>query len=373
MSKILFLVTEDWYFYSHRLPLAIAAKKAGHEVVVLTRVRDHGTRIREHGIEVVPLGFSRRDRNPFKEAIFILRLARMYRHLSPDLVHHVALKPVLYGSLAALLSGRAKVINAIAGLGYLFVSRSLSIRLLRPWITMALRFLLNRGKGAVIVQNSDDAELLIDQEIVSQERLVLIRGSGVDTGMYCYVPEPTGFPVIVLPARLLWSKGVGEFIDAAKVVKRQGISARFVLVGEPDVDSPDAISLEIVDKWQSDGIVEWWGRRDDMPSVYAQSHIVCLPSYREGLPKSLLEAAACSRPIVTTDVPGCREIVRHEENGFLVPVRDVDELARALINLIGNSDRRKAMGERGREIAISEFRIEKIVEQTLALYKDVLN
>ena len=372
MAKILFFVTEDWYFCSHRLPLAVAAQNAGHEVVVLTRVNAHGDLIRSHGLTLEHLEFSRSDRNPFKEVLLILRLAAIYRRLNPDLAHHVALKPVLYGSVAAWLSGLSKTVNAIAGLGYVFVSGQLRARLLRPWIRIACRLLLNRGASQVIVQNPDDRALLLGQRVLAPERINLIRGSGVDTKVFVSVPESDEVPLVILPARLLWDKGVGEFVEAARILRKSGVSARFALVGEPDAENPSAIPVGQVEAWVREGVVEWWGRRDNMPSVYAQSHIVCLPSYREGLPKSLLEAASCARPIVTTDVPGCREVVRHEQNGLLVPLRNVELLAKALGRLIDDSRLRASMGVRGREIVVAEFAIENVIEQTLALYREIL-
>ena len=372
MAKILFFVTEDWYFCTHRLTLAIAAKQAGHEVVVLSRVKLHGDLIRSHGLTLEHLEFSRRDRNPFKEFFLLLRLAAIYRRLRPDLAHHVALKPVLYGSAAAWLCGLPRVVNAITGLGYVFASRHLRARLLRPWIRLACRLLLNRGASRVIVQNPDDRALLLSQGVVTPERITLIRGAGVETDVFSPQPESDKVPLVILPARLLWDKGVGEFVAAARMLLGSGVNVRFALIGDPDPENPSAVSDGQVQAWVREGVVEWWGRRDDMPVVYAQSHIVCLPSYREGLPKSLLEAAACGRPIVTTDAPGCREIVRHEQNGLLVPVRDARALVTALARLIGDAPLRKRMGQRGREIALAEFSSDKVVEQTLSLYREVL-
>lgn len=373
MAKILFFVTEDWYFCTHRLPLAIAAKEAGHDVVVLTRVNAHGDLIRSHGLTLEHLEFSRKDRNPFKEFVLLLCLAATYRRLNPDLAHHVALKPVVYGSVAAYFSGASpRIVNAITGLGYVFISRQVRARLLRPWLRLACRLLLNRGASRVIIQNPDDRALLLAQGMVTPERITLIRGAGVDTEVFAPKPESEDTPLIILPARLLWDKGVGEFVAAARTLRAAGVNARFALVGDPDPENPSGVSDEQIQAWVQEGVVEWWGRRDDMPSVYAQSHIVCLPSYREGLPKSLLEAAACARPIVTTDAPGCREIVRHEQNGLLVPMRDAKALTKALNRLIDDPKLRTSMGTRGREIVLAEFAVQKVIDQTLSLYREVL-
>lgn len=367
--KILFFVTEDWYFYSHRLPLAVAAKTAGFDVAVITRVTGHGEIIRQAGIRVIPFNISRRGMNPLKELPAILRLRSLYKKERPDIVHHVAMKPVLYGSIAAMLAGIPHVINALAGLGWLFISTSKRARLLQAVIRRAFRFLLARG--TVIVQNDDDALVLRGMGIPEQH-ISLIRGSGVNTVDYAPHPESKDVPMVVLPSRMLWDKGVGEFVEAATRLRQRGVNARFVLVGEPDEENPASVPQRQLAAWQQEGAVEWLGRREDMPQVFAQSHIVCLPSYREGLPKSLLEAASCGRPIVTTDVPGCREIVRDGENGLLVEARNVPALADALAKLLADPELRQQMGRCGRERVLHEFSQEKIVSQALALYRDTL-
>ncbi|MEQ1602836.1 MAG: glycosyltransferase family 4 protein [Methylophilaceae bacterium] len=370
--KILYFVTEDWYFCSHRLSLALASQQAGYEVVVVTRVNQHGELIRSHGLTLIHIELSRRSRNPFKELGVIWRLFRIYRKQRPDIVHHVALKPVLYGSIAARLVGVHAVVNALAGLGFLFVSKRWQARVIRPIVESAFRLLLNRNNTRVIFQNPDDMDLLINRGVLALGQGVLIRGSGVNTTQFNVTSEVDGVPLVVLASRMLWDKGVGEFVEAARLLRLHGIAARFVLVGEGDSDNPASISFRQLSQWQGEGVVEWWGRCDDMPQILAQSHVVCLPSYREGLPKVLIEAAASGRPIVATDVPGCREIVRNGENGLLVPVRDVSALANAIKQLIENPSLRIIMGERGRAMVESEFSIEHVVCQTLALYKELI-
>lgn len=367
--KIIFLVTEDWYFCSHRLPLAVAAKTAGFDVAVITRVVNHGELIRQSGIRVIPFNISRRSMNPLKELAVILRLCSIYRSERPDIVHHVAMKPVLYGSIAARLTGILHVINALAGLGWLFTSTSKRARLLQAIIRRVLYFLLARS--TVIVQNDDDALMLRGLGIAKQ-RINLIKGSGVNTVDYAPHPVRGDVPVAMLPARMLWDKGVGEFVEAANQLKKRGVNARFVLVGDPDTQNPASVPEQQLIAWQKEGAVEWWGRREDMPQVLAQSHIVCLPSYREGLPKSLLEAASCGRPIVATDVPGCREIVRDGDNGILVKARDATALADALAKLLSDPGLRKQMGQRGRERVLCEFSQDKIIAQVLAIYRETL-
>ena len=369
--KLLFLVTEDWYFCSHRLALACAARDAGFDVAVATRVSAHGEPIRSAGLRLIPIGLRRSGRNPWRELGAIKEITAIYRRERPDIVHHVALKPVLYGSLAAKIAGVPSIVNALAGMGYVFTSQQLSAKLLRPLISLAFRFLLKGTR--VILQNPDDRNALLAAGILKEHQVALIRGSGVDTGVFRFTPETdTVPPLVVLPARMLWDKGVGEFVTAAQILKQEGVAGRFVLAGERDPDNPSAIPQEQLHDWHTSGTVEWLGKVENMPELLAQSHIVCLPSYREGLPKALLEAAACGRAIVASDVPGCREAVRHDENGLLVPARDAVALAQALRLLIGDAALRRRFGQRGREMAEQEFSGEKVAAETLALYRELL-
>ena len=368
--KILFFVTEDWFVCSHWLPLIIAAKDAGYGVVVITRTNKHAQQIMLHGIRVIPFEISRRGSNLFREFMTILRLAGIYRKEKPHMVHHVAMKPMLYGSLIARLVRVPHTINWVAGMGWLFVSNYRRAKILQGVVRKALGMLL-RGTS-VIVENQDDEAIIARLGVVDHD-IHLVCGAGVDTLVYAPSPEPDGDKIIVLPARMLWDKGVGEFVIAARQLRQRGIIARFVLVGDPDEGNPASVPREQLMLWQKEGVIEWWGRREDMPTVYAQSHIVCLPSYREGLPKSLLEAAACARPIVTTNVPGCRDVVREGENGMLVEARDATALANALASLLADQALRIKLGQHGRERVMKEFSQERIVAQTLALYREVLS
>jgi glycosyltransferase involved in cell wall biosynthesis len=370
--RLLYLVTEDWYFCSHRLPLAAAAREAGFDVSVATRVRDHADEIRRAGVEPIPIGLSRRSVNPCRELRSLAEIVRTYRAVKPDIVHHVALKPVIYGSVAARLAAVPSVVNALAGLGYVFSSRDRRARLVRPAVETLFRALLDRPASRLIVQNHDDLRFLVGEAVVDAGRATLIRGSGVDTSRYVPAPEPDSTPLVVLPARMLRDKGVVEFVGAAERLKADGAAARFALVGDPDPDNPASISEETLQRWSSSRAVEWWGWRDDMVTVFQQCHVVCLPSYREGLPKALIDAAACGRAIVTCDVPGCREVVRDGENGLLVPPRDSAALAAALRRLLEDPKLRRAMGERSRARAVAEFSVERVIEQTLGLYRELL-
>ncbi|MGZ8217020.1 glycosyltransferase family 4 protein [Methylomagnum sp.] len=370
MPKLLFFVTEDWYFCSHRLPLAVAAKEAGYDVAVVTRVRDHGPAIEAAGLRLIPLELARGGRNPLTEWLTVWRLYRILRRERPDLLHNVAMKPVLYGSLAAKLARVPRVVNALAGLGHIFGRDG---GWLRAGVKLAFRWLLNGGRSRVIVQNPDDLRLLVGACHLRPDAAALIRGSGVDLKQFRPAPEPDGVPVAVLAARMLWDKGVGEFVAAAEQLRNEGVAARFVLVGDSDDANLGAIPRGQLERWRETGVVEWWGKRTDIPAIFAACHIVCLPSYYgEGVPKVLLEAAAAGRAIVTTDMPGCREAVLNGENGLLVPPRDVAALVDALERLLADADLRARLGRRGREIAEAEFGVARVIEKTLAIYRGLL-
>lgn len=366
---LMFFVTEDWYFCSHRLSLARSAREAGYEVSVVTRVRHHGAEILDAGIELISLELSRGGKNPFAELLTLRKLWKIYKTRTPDIVHHVALKPVIYGSIAARLAGVRCVVNALTGLGFLFSSRSLWIRSARPFVKRILRAAINTNESALILQNPDDIDLICESGVVDRGKVKLIRGSGVDLAEFSVRPEPQGAPVVILASRLLWDKGVGEFVEAAREIRKTGIKVRFALVGMSDAENPSAISDAQLKAWAEDGLVELWGHRNDMPEVMASAHVVCLPSYREGLPKVLIEAASCGRPIVTTDVPGCREVVKDGHNGFLVPAGSASELTAALSKLVNSSDLRNRMGMAGREVAEQNFSIDKVVDETLGVYE----
>jgi glycosyltransferase involved in cell wall biosynthesis len=367
--KLLLFVTEDWYFVSHRLPLAVAARSAGYDVCVVTRVRNHGDVIRSTGLRLIPFENIRSGLNPIDELRTLSRLILLYRRERPNIVHHVAIKPVLYGSIAARLAGNPPTINALAGMGWLFTTGHGLARWLKPAVRYALSYLLHRS--VTLVQNPDDA-LFVAQLGVPGKHIRQIAGSGVDLQQFRSLPpSPTAVPRVVLPARLLWDKGIREFIVAARMLREQGINARFLLAGEPDSLNPASISARDLSGWIDEKVIEHLGWVSDMPGLLTQCHIVCLPSYREGMPKALIEAAASGRPIVTTDVPGCREVVRHGDNGLLVPPRDPNALAHALRSLIENAELRRLMGERGRVRAEREFGLDSVIQQMIALYDEV--
>ena len=369
----MFLVTEDWYFVSHRLELAVAARQAGYDVVVATRVDQHGKRITDAGFTLRPVAFNRSGLNPLEEVRTLMAIVRLYRREAPDIVHHVALKPVIYGSLAARIAGTRGVINALGGLGFVFSSIGVRAKMLRWIVKPALKFALGGKNTRLIVQNSDDRERIVTDGLANADSIGLIRGAGVDPNAYRQVPVASEMPLVILPARLLREKGVGEFVQAARLLRAEGIKARFALVGKPDVANPASVSQPEIDAWAGEGVVEFWGWQEDMPSVFAQAQIVCLPTYYgEGLPKSLLEAAASGCAIVTTDIPGCREIVQHEVTGWLVPPRDVRALANALQQAIEQPSLRERYGTAARASIATDFSMDRVAEETIAMYDNLL-
>ncbi|MBT3048241.1 MAG: glycosyltransferase family 4 protein [Candidatus Thiodiazotropha sp.] len=369
---IIFVVNDPGFFLSHRLPLALAARDQGYEVCVATPPGDGVEQIKAEGLHYRRVSLSRSGANPLLELWTIWSLYKLYREMKPLIVHHVTIKPVLYGTLAARLAGVSAVVNAISGLGFVFLARGWFSAMARSAVLTSYRWLFSRKRLWVIVQNRDDYDYLLEKDCLSQEKIELIRGSGVDVERFMTKPEANGLPVVVLPGRMLWDKGVGEFVAAAQLLHRMGIRARFILVGGIDPSNPESVPAVRLAEWARDGDVEWWGNRQDMPAIYNLAHIVCLPSYREGLPKVLLEAAASGRAIVATDVPGCREVVIEEENGLLVPARESGPLADALRRLITNPQLRHSMGLKSRVMAEAEFSIKQVVERHMDIYQRAL-
>jgi glycosyltransferase involved in cell wall biosynthesis len=317
--RVLFVVANDWYFCCHRLDLAKRAAAAGFDVHVATPPGKYRDTIEAAGLQYSPLEIDRQGRNPINDSVTIARLVRLYRRIRPSIVHHVALKPIVYGSIAARIARVPGVVNAMPGMGYVFLSNQLLSRAIRPAVIAAFRLLVNRPNARMILQNPDDVQSWIAWGAVRRERVVLIRGAGVDVTRFKPSEEPSGTPLVILPARLLFDKGVAEFVEAARTLRRQSVDARFALVGEGDPGNPSSVPPGQLDAWAREGLIELFGWRDDMVPVLREAHVICLPSYGEGLPKALLEAAAAARAIVATDVPGCREIVTDGVNGEAQP------------------------------------------------------
>lgn len=374
-GKVIMVVSEDWYFISHRLELARYLAEHGWEVLVATQVNraENAERITAAGLRLVPIALERGRLLAVGDILYIWCLFRLYRTERPDIVHHVAMKPVLYGSLAALGCGQAGVVNALAGLGYLFTNTRGFVRFARGVVFQLFRWLFARRRTRVILQNAEDMALFAEKLGVPIANLRLVRGAGVDLARYPPITRGSReTAVAVMVSRLLRDKGVGELVEAARVLRREGVPLSVQIVGNIDAKNPNSLTEEEAKAIQAEGVVSWLGHRTDITSVYAAVDIAVLPSYREGLPKSLIEAAASGLPIVTTNTSGCREVVCDGINGLLVPVREVLPLAHALRRLAEDPTLRARMGSASRLRAEQEFRQELIFEATAAVYREVV-
>lgn len=370
-ESLLFIVNDAGFFLSHRLNIARAAKRGGWTVHVATPRGRDVERVVAEGFVHHPIPLSRSGTNLLQEFRSIAALWTLLRALRPTLVHAVTIKPVLYSGFLTPLVRTPALVQAVSGLGHVFTAEGAIARVRRTIVKRAYRLAFRHPHSRVIVQNEDDQQTL--GTALRKGQAVLIPGAGVDTGRYCALPEPGGIPIVVLASRMLWAKGVGDFVSAAQAVKNKGIEARFVLVGDSDRGNPAAVPEANLREWDELGWVEWWGHRADMPDVFAQATIVCLPTfYGEGVPKVLIEAAACGRPIVTTDWPGCRTIVRDGHNGLLVPPRDAKQLSDALSTLLSDRELRSEMGERGRQMVLNHFATEHIERMTLQVYDELV-
>jgi glycosyltransferase involved in cell wall biosynthesis len=330
--------------------------------------------LRSSGFIYHPWAVARGGNNPFVEIVLFWKLVRILRQIKPDILHLVTIKPVLYGGIAARLAGVGAVVAAVTGLGFIFSSDGAKAGILRFLAAQLYRMALKHSKLCVIFQNRDDAAVISRLAALTPESICLIRGSGVNLDQYVFSPLPSVIepPIIVLAARLLQSKGIPEFVVAARKLHGRGVKARFVFVGMPDAGNPETVREDFIAAHVREGVVEHWGYREDIPEVFAQATLVVLPSWREGMPKVLLEAAAAGRAVVTTDVPGCRDAIIPGVTGLLVPSRDADALADAIAQLLNDRERLQAMGKAGRELAEQEFDVRGVVEKHLEIYRQLL-
>jgi len=371
-GRLLFILNDAPFFVSHRLSLAVAARDAGFDVHIAVAYDVGAVAIIEAaGIIHHDIPLKRGARGPFGELRLIGCLARLIRALRPDIVHTVTMKPVIYGGGLARLLKVPAVINAVTGLGYLFLIEGTLARLQRSIIKRFYKFALGHSNGRVIFQNPDDLNLFLGEHLVDRNRSIIIKGTGVDLDKFRVLPEPPDRPVVMFPARVIGDKGIHEFVAAAKALKSRSQQVQFVIVGRTDPDNPTDVGEPTIREWERDGLVEWWGFSDDMADTLPKANVVCMPSYREGLPRVLIEAAACGRPIVTADVPGCREIVKDGENGFLVPVRDGTATADAIERLLIDAGLRQRMASRSRQIAEAEYALQAFVTNTFTVYDSV--
>ena len=376
-KRLLFVVNEAFFFVSHRKALAQAAARRGFEVHVAAPEDNvwapegfHCSEIERLGFTFHPLRIDRRGMNPFTDLCTLFALIRLYRSLRPTLVQHITIKPVLYGGIAARLAGIPAVLNLVTGLGQVFVGQGPGYRVLRLVVLQLYRLAAGHRNQVMMFQNHGDRDRLVAERVVAPAATDVVPGSGVDLVRFSPRKEPTDDQkIVVLPGRLLWEKGVGEFVSMARRLKKRGCTARFVLVGATTDKSPAAVPKQTIEGWVSGGDIEWWGRSEEMERTLAMCSIVCLPTYYgEGVPKVLLEAMALGRAVVAADVAGCREAIFHEKNGVLVPPRDEALLADAVFALLEDADRRGRLGGEARRTVEGGFSEQAVVERTFSVY-----
>ena len=373
MKRILFVVNVDWFFISHRLPIAISLIESGVQVHLACGFTTHKIYLEDLGIITYPLVISRGGTSLVQEIGAFRSIYKAIKSINPDLAHLISIKPVIYGSLITRLLRVRKVVASISGLGFIFIDQSLKSKVIRKIAMCCYRLGLSAKNVTVIFQNTADRSLFIDKKIISVSQAILIRGSGVDLNYFRSSPEPEGFPVVMFLARFLKDKGIVEFVEASSIVKASLPSVRFVLVGSVDSDNPNSITPIDLNGWVKRGLVEDWGYSTNVFSTIQKSNLMVLPSYREGLPKSLLEAAACGRAVITSDTPGCRDAIVDSETGLLVNPRDTQMLAATILQLLQNGSLRKQYGAAGRRLAEKHFDVKNVVLRHFSIYFDVKN
>lgn len=372
--KILLFANTDWYLYNFRLSLANALRENGNEVVFVSPPGNYGIKLQAQGFRWLAIPMNRLSLNPVSELKLLMTIAKLYRIEQPDIAHHFTIKCVVYGTLAARLAGIKRKINAVTGLGHVFTSEGRLQRLLRPIVSTLMRFALFGKTGRLILQNHDDEELFRANHLAKLNQIRVIRGSGVDIERFQPGRRALSDKMIrvLLATRLIYDKGIEEYVQAARILKEGGIEIEFLMAGAADAGNPSAVPEQAISRWQAERLLIPLGHIDDMHSLLKQVDIVVLPSYREGTPRILLEAASCGLPIVATDVPGCREIVKHQVNGLLVPVKNPYSLANAIKYLAENPHERERMGKEGRRIAVEEFSEKLVIRETLSVYRELI-
>lgn len=373
--KIALFANTEWYLYNFRRSLAVALRDAGHEVVLISPSGPYGEKLRELGFRWIPAPMDRRSLNPLRELSLVIWLKSLFRQEQFNLVHGFTIKCAVYGSLAARLAGIPARVNAVAGMGYVFTSDDAKARMLRPIVRGLMGRALGGSGARLILQNPDDVALFEKAQLVDPQSIRLIPGSGVNCVRF--TPNDTHargdkFRVL-LAARLLWDKGLGEFVEAARQLKAKGHNIEFLLAGDPDPGNPAAVPESDIRAWVDEGLLQWLGHVDDMPALFRSVDTVVLPSYREGLPKGLIEAGACGLPLITTDVPGCREVVIDGVDGLLVPARDADALAAAIGRLDKDPALCNALGGAARNKALKEFDERIVIERTIDVYHELIS
>lgn len=373
MTKILLSANTDWYLFNFRMALANYLRDLNYVVVFVSPPGDYSSYFEQLGFRWIPWMVSRKEINPLKEIGVLFSLRNIYQQEKPDIVHHHTIKPVIYGSIAARKVKIPVVVNSITGRGYVFQSGKVKARLLRWIIKYLYRKVLRFPNNKVIFENQYDRQEFIRAGFVEASGTYLIEGVGVDPDRFSPVPELETAPLVLLSGRMLWDKGVEVFVEAAKLLKSKEVNARFVLVGKPDPGNPESIDESILREWEEEGVIEWWGWQSDMVAVFAQTHIVVLPTqYGEGVPTILIEGAASGKPLIAADVPGCRSIVQNGVNGILLSKNDPNSLADALERLILSPELRKEMGKKSRELFLSKFTHKHVNLATVQVYKDAV-
>jgi glycosyltransferase involved in cell wall biosynthesis len=376
--KVVLFANTDWYLYNFRLALANKLRSEGCEVVMLSPEGEWGPKLQALGFRWHAVPMNRRSLNPLREFGVLGWLTRFFRSEKPDLVHGFTIKSAVYGSVAARFAGVPSRVNAVAGMGYVFTSRDLKARVLRPVVRQLMRFALSGPRTMLVLQNPDDVALFRQARIVDSGIVRLIKGSGVNCSRFTARAETNAAddakPLrVLLAARLLWDKGIAEFVDAARQMRDERRTVKFILAGMPDAGNPASVPTKVVEGWVEEGLVTWLGHVSDMPGLLSEVDVVALPSYREGLPKTLIEAAACALPLITTDAPGCREVVSCSgEDGLSVPVKDSAALAGAIRLLDDDRALCRKLGLAARVKALSEFDENIVIEKTLAVYRELL-
>lgn len=372
----MYIVNVDWFFISHRLQVAKAAHKSGFQIHVVTSITNHYKKMKSEGFVVHPINFKRGKTGLFSYLKDFFNILSIIQREKPDIVHTVTIKAVLLGGIAARLARVRGIVAAISGLGYVFTARGLIAHIRRFFVACLYKFALGDKNTKLIFQNLDDMYLINSIVSFKRNNVDLIKGSGVDLKKFNVRQNMENKLNVVLPARMLKDKGVIEFVDAARMLTKSGVkektNANFVLVGDPDLDNPTSLSLEQIQSWVQAGYVEHWGFCENMSNVYTRSAIIVLPSYREGFPKVLIEAAACGKPIVTTDVPGCRDAILEEKTGLLVPAKNSDLLAKAIEILLKSKKMRDKMGKRARKFAEISFNIDSVAERHIQIYQKLI-
>jgi len=375
VMKIIFFANSDWYLYNFRVALArhLASKDA--EVVMVSPPGDYVSALTSEGFRCISLNMNRRSTNPFTEINVIWQLVKVFRSEKPDLVHNFTIKSVVYGSIAARFASIKNIVNAVAGLGFVFSSKGLRARVLKPIVRKLLKFAMGGKNSRLILQNPDDEALFTQEKLVDSANIRLIKGSGVNTERFKLNAEKVepAIPVVLMASRLLWDKGVLEYVETARTIKRAGQDARFILAGSPDSGNPASVTEADLRKWREEGMVDLVGHVEDMPALLKQVDIVVLPTrYGEGVPRMLIESAAAGMPLVATNVPGCREVVIHEKNGLLVEPGDTAALVAAVSKLLNDYPLRNQMGLNGRELVLREFDEKVVFEKTLLVYQELI-